>query len=266
MKFKPVFAAVIIIICGCNQKTTTEVATNTPVTVKYDTIKSLSEIRDSFAYFKSPSGEIYQVMVEKEPEGTAPTELKAKLAVAEKLDCITDDFHGEHRKAAKTTVAKADTVVYTTLGKFIKSLPADDVMLSQGISKKATSKRVAAENRNVSLKAVYIYAIKREPDNDYHIIIGNYPNNGVYFNVENSGLPKSTIYGYKAIKNARKQIEGYFGEYCSEKYLIFKSPIPIEITGSLFFDVDHKAGIVGPKGYRPATAWEIHPITNITFK
>jgi hypothetical protein len=35
------------------------------------------------------------------------------------------------------------------------------------------------------------------------------------------------------------------------------------IEGSLFFDIDHAAGVVGPEGKRPKKAWEIHPITKI---
>jgi hypothetical protein len=38
------------------------------------------------------------------------------------------------------------------------------------------------------------------------------------------------------------------------------------VTGSLFFDVDHPAGAVGPQGHRPQTAWEIHPISSIAFE
>jgi hypothetical protein len=40
----------------------------------------------------------------------------------------------------------------------------------------------------------------------------------------------------------------------------------VKVTGSLFFDVDHKAGSVGPTGMRPKTAWEIHPVSDIQFE
>jgi len=30
--------------------------------------------------------------------------------------------------------------------------------------------------------------------------------------------------------------------------------------------VDHAAGVVGPQGMRPSTAWEIHPVTKIEFE
>jgi hypothetical protein len=35
------------------------------------------------------------------------------------------------------------------------------------------------------------------------------------------------------------------------------------VTGSLFFDMDHLAGVVGTGEFKPQTAWEIHPVTSI---
>src|SRR5437879_2768710 len=42
-------------------------------------------------------------------------------------------------------------------------------------------------------------------------------------------------------------------------------PVHVRITGSIFFDVDHAAGVVGPGNFKPKTAWEIHPITKLEF-
>jgi hypothetical protein len=39
----------------------------------------------------------------------------------------------------------------------------------------------------------------------------------------------------------------------------------VRIEGSLFFDVDHAAGAVGPANMKPKSAWEMHPITKITL-
>lgn len=50
-----------------------------------------------------------------------------------------------------------------------------------------------------------------------------------------------------------------------KKYEKHDPPVPVEITGPLFFDVDHDAGVVGPQGHRPKTAWEIHPVMDIKF-
>jgi hypothetical protein len=37
----------------------------------------------------------------------------------------------------------------------------------------------------------------------------------------------------------------------------------VTVEGSLFYDVDHAPGAVGPRDMKPTTAWEIHPITQI---
>ena len=38
------------------------------------------------------------------------------------------------------------------------------------------------------------------------------------------------------------------------------------VCGSLFYDISHSPGTVGPQGLRPGTAWEIHPVTSIVFE
>ena len=48
---------------------------------------------------------------------------------------------------------------------------------------------------------------------------------------------------------------------------MFSTPANIvKIRGSIFFDTDHAAGTVGPTGFRPATAWEIHPVIYLEFQ
>jgi hypothetical protein len=52
-------------------------------------------------------------------------------------------------------------------------------------------------------------------------------------------------------------------------YLRFEDPVPVLVTGSLFYDIDHKPGVVGsftPPRRVPATAWEVHPIIEIVFE
>jgi hypothetical protein len=49
-------------------------------------------------------------------------------------------------------------------------------------------------------------------------------------------------------------------------YRKYNHPIPVIVEGSLFFDIDHVAGVVGPQGMRPTTAWEIHPITKLVLQ
>jgi hypothetical protein len=96
------------------------------------------------------------------------------------------------------------------------------------------------------------------------IIIGD--NDKTFFNIECSGLPPPQASSSATLKKVRKQVEDFFGELCSSKYSVFQPGIKVEITGPLFYDIDHPPGKVGPEGFRPKTAWEIHPISNVAFK
>ena len=85
-------------------------------------------------------------------------------------------------------------------------------------------------------------------------------------NVEVSGLPDKSSPNYTVMKDLRDKIVGKFGKICGTKKLFINKPIKISISGSLFYDIDHKPGVVGYKNLKPKTAWEIHPVTDITFK
>jgi hypothetical protein len=115
------------------------------------------------------------------------------------------------------------------------------------------------------LKDTYLYAFKKESDNDYHVIIGDNidPKKATYFNAEVSGLPVPVD---KRFQTVRAAFEKQFVQVCNSNYAIFSAnPIKITIEGSIFFDVDHKPGQIGPAGFQPLTTWEIHPISKITF-
>ena len=49
-------------------------------------------------------------------------------------------------------------------------------------------------------------------------------------------------------------------------YTGWGDPVPIYLEGSLFYDTEHRPGVVGPAFARPKTAWEIHPISKILFE
>jgi len=71
------------------------------------------------------------------------------------------------------------------------------------------------------------------------------------------------------LKEARTAFKDFFrehGDQFGSSYKKFDPPIPVRVEGSLFFDLDHAAGVVGPQGMRPSTAWEIHPVTKIEFE
>src|SRR5207249_1238839 len=92
---------------------------------------------------------------------------------------------------------------------------------------------------------------------------------GCLINVEVSGLPGSSSRDFATLKALRNKFLAFFDGSdpgTSRGYDKFDPPIPVTLTGSLFFDVDHRAGAVGPAGLKPDSAWEIHPLTDITFE
>lgn len=187
-------------------------------------------------------------------------------------DCSDPSFSGVNRGACKTSVVKGQPELFGTLEEFMSSLPDDDVMSNEaGISTDENSERAEEERRNISIAKCWILAIKRNNDGDYHIIIGSGPGPkcDALFNIEVSGLPESSSPHYAALKKVRDDLENYFnGDCCFTRYKKFyKNPIPVRVTGSLFYDLEHAPPRlnIGPTGLKTTTAWELHPVTAITF-
>ena len=176
-------------------------------------------------------------------------------------------FTGYLRSEAKTSFSTAAYETFNNINFLKANLPTENYMQSLGIS--ATTPRVSDENRNCNISNCYLYAIARESDNDYHLIIGdinNIANN--LLNCEASGNPALNQSSYSAINAIRNYLKGYFGtDFCGHSgYTKFNPALRVSVLkGSLFFDNDHFAGTVGPYGLRSNTSWEIHPIHNITF-
>jgi hypothetical protein len=236
-----------------------------PQAEKLDTVTSISQFLNRRVIFKAPNGEFYEI-------GPVVADSSAESFVTGRLggkhfDCEKSDFTGTARKASKLSIAEGEDRTYNTLDELLSDIPAsDDEMIDLDISTGARSKRTEYETRNVTLKRAYLFVCKREHnDNDYHIIISSKKNGGDYFNVECSGLPPKNYPSYETLLDLRSNFESFIGgSYCSEGWRPLGG-IPVEITGSLFYDADHKPGIVGPSGHRPKTAWEIHPLTRIKF-
>lgn len=227
---------------------------------KTDTVSSFKtdNFEMSAKYFTAPSGITYKMeYLDPNPEELKEEESKAAM------NCSNNYFDGTDRKISKISLVSGNAKSYTTLVDFLSSLKSDDDMIALEIPRTAGSNRVTEEKKNVKLSNIFLFAIKRESDNDYHMIIGD--KKGHFFNVECSGLPTHNATDYPQLEAARTKITEHFSEMCSAKYAVFESGIPIEVTGSIFFDVDHKAGVIGPEGYRPKTAWEVHPMSNIVF-
>jgi len=209
------------------------------------------------------------------PAAAAPVPGTADTLAAQeeqhKAKCSEDDFFGRSRAACKTSIVKAKTEQFPTLEAFIASLPGEERMREMNISESEDSKRVKEEERNVRIGKCWLLAVKFEDDGDFHLIVGNRPSVSAehLFNVEISGLPDQSAPSYAALKQARAQFESHFdNKTCFHSYRKFyDAPIPIAVAGSLFYDSEHESPnrSVGPKGLKPKTAWEIHPVTGIEF-
>ena len=185
--------------------------------------------------------------------------------------CAIDDFTGTHRKMAKTTIVAAKNIeTFADLPGFINTLPDDKSMTTRKppISNNPYFLRVAEEERNIKVKEAYIYAITRQADNDFLLILGSDPDyrKSVFFNVEVSGLPESSKDSYATLNTVRTKVKDKFGNVCGKTLLLMDNPVKVSVSGSLFFDIEQKPGKTGPKKLRTTTAWEIHPVSEIVFK
>ena len=184
-------------------------------------------------------------------------------------DQINARFRGADRKDPKTSIVSAPRQNFNTLPALIATLQSDDAMRNHNPEIKKDSVRVTEERRSVRVRA-WIYAIKYEADQDWHVILGTNPasNPKTFFNAEISGLPPSSAAAHAMLLTVRNQLATILANELpsGSGYRKYKTPIRVEIDGSLFFDVDHDAGVVGPEGMRPATAWEIHPVTRVRLQ
>jgi hypothetical protein len=185
---------------------------------------------------------------------------------------LLEEFLGTSRKASKTSISKSPVEDFSTLRELVAALPSDEQMRQKQIPRDATSSRVPEEDRNVKVNA-YIYAARKEADNDYHLILGTSPeaNDRVFLTAEVSGLPSAGPFR-EPLKKARTDFESFFNrehpsflEHSTNRYVRFNPPIHVKVAGSLFYDNDHPPGALGLDVLRPKTSWEIHPVTDIKF-
>lgn len=194
--------------------------------------------------------------------------------------CNGDDFDGKARKAAKTSFASGSARDIDDYKAFISTLPKDKFMCKTRqpeISQAATSDRVDEEKINVKVTKIWLYAFKRQKDEDYHLMVGISPKYSIakkakFYNMEISGYPENEGGDFDKIKKSRQAFESFFNisdcDVVCRNYVDFrKNPIRIEVTGSMFYDKDHCSNLatVSPSGYPIKTAWEVHPIKSIKF-
>lgn len=185
----------------------------------------------------------------------------------------SDRYTGTARRAAKLSIATANMESFNDLQDLIATLPAHNAMVNRTprIATTATSNRVTEEKRNVRVKA-FLYAASREDDNDYHLIVGRAPaaTPAVFFTMELSGLPANNAASFAKLKAARDAFKTFFGSNGpGSSYDFYSPPIPMEVEGSLFFDMSHAKGSrPGPAALRPKmpVVWEVHPITKIVLE
>jgi hypothetical protein len=223
------------------------------------------------AEFTSPRGRRYRIIETSELDPYERPLSTAEVATVATARVPTDDdFAGTDRRDAKISIVAGPTQQFDDLQGLIGSLTADDDMIDHDppISQDPSSQRVAEERRNVRVRA-FLYAASRETDNDFHFIVGRDPGAApAYMNMELSGLPPRTSAGFAPLDAARTAYKTFVqGHLPGTGYHHYDPPIPIEVEGSLFFDIKHAQGAhPGPAKLRPDTIWEVHPISKITFE
>jgi hypothetical protein len=193
----------------------------------------------------------------------------AERVAAPSTPSAGDIFAGTDRRDPKTSVATGGLKSYSRVADLRSSFPTDAFMKGLGITRAPDSARTTEEQYNVSVEG-YIYAVSKESDNDFHLIVGDKDCSAgeCFINVEVSGLPQDPANpDFQTLSAVRAKVLAYFHQHePSRRYKKFDPPISVTVSGSVFFDVDHPAGAVGPAGLKPSSAWEIHPVTDIVFQ
>lgn len=119
------------------------------------------------------------------------------------------------------------------------------------------SSRFAPELKTYRIKAV-LTLIKKEADEDYHIVIADPDDEELTMIVESvaPGCTKGSRFTQQ-IKDVRTALDQKFGTVGKKKKTNLK--IPVTVTGIGFFDPIHGQEGVAPNGV------ELHPILDITF-
>ncbi len=220
-------------------------------------------------------GKTYQAVQTNERGESEEHELReSSLTGAPARRSDGEHFNGSARKSAKTSFASGGADSFSSPGALLDSLlngsaPQDNdrVMRSK---LNANAPRASEEQRNATVTA-FLYATKKESDNDFHLLIGDNPNggDGRFMTAEVSGLPNPDNRLTPQFQQVRDAYRAFFTasglSLPGERYVRFPQPIPITLTGSVFFDVDHTIGEVRSGNIIPETVWEIHPISDIVF-
>jgi len=185
-----------------------------------------------------------------------------------------DVFNGAFRLEAKTSYASRQTEKLTQVDALMGSLPTDMQMTQMHhelVTKDKNSQnhepRIDLETRNVAVKA-WLYWVGHQTDNDFHLVLGDtseLTSTTVFMNSEVSGLPPARP-TQPPFMDLRRKLRQLIADNANKKGA-FVRPVPVQITGSLLWDGEHRnPHNVGPKkpvDIRPRKAWEIHPISDL---
>jgi hypothetical protein len=144
----------------------------------------------------------------------------------------------------------------------LDSLPPDDVMAGQRIS--AEADRLPEELRNVKVREAWLYAARIDDDHDVRLVIGSDPRGTprFYLVAVATALPSESAAAHDTLRAVREDVFEALGHRMPGRtYGILTPPVRAQIGGSLLYDVEQPPGATAPQRFRPATAWQIHPIT-----
>ena len=222
-------------------------------------------------------GKTYQAIDTNERGESEEMELRVppEAQLAPRRPSDGEHFAGVARRDAKTSSVSGASVAFNSPGEALDFiLQGEDLEDERPQDARASlaqrSPRAPEEMRNVTVTG-FLYATKKEADNDFHLLIGDNPNggDGRFMTAEVSGLPVSTNAQTPQFLHVRDEYKEFFRDTGQQlpgsSYRIFPDPVPVTITGSIFFDVDHEIGQVHSRNAAPGTVWEIHPVTDIVF-
>ncbi len=210
---------------------------------------------------------------------TAPVLLFASL-------CATDLKPGsiKARWPIKTSVPSGADLTkpgkLLPLADFLELAPAADHMSSQfddALFPKASGSKFA--DGDIVRTRGYVRLVAGEPDGDFHIQITVTPD--TFENCLVVEVPKDDPEFVKdtEVRSAAKAVRDFVTTSLKTgdptgRIVHIVGPAYVEVTGQLFFDAEHQAGMskgvfrgksINGKKLPSKTSWEIHPITKMVF-
>jgi hypothetical protein len=169
-------------------------------------------------------------------------------------------FNGTARKDAKLMMVPVSPIAYN-------SITAVTGLLAPTLPKpEDTAPRTGVENSAAAFTA-WLYAYNMPADNDFHLIIGDtatFMPSTNFINVEIAGLPHKGDVAFKAVRVAALKVLAP-----KRAYTCLGTPVKVIVSGGVYWDNKHKNGGAGTtcaaENIKTKSAWEIHPVSSISF-